>query len=230
MRSNSEDFNIIKFTAKIWSIWRARNEFIFRGTIPSLASSTRFACQLEADWRSVGPSTDHELSTPQRPQPNPPPVSGHLQEIMCDGSFSHESALAGYGVIIKDSHGRFVNGCAGAFPASSPIVAEARAMLEAVRLAVVSGQPSRIKSDCLTLVDALRHPNSSWPWQCNVWLLLIQDLLQRNPRIDIAFIPRRLNFQADWIAKRAANQNLSPNWTSNFNSLFQHNVSATATL
>ncbi|CAN1133726.1 hypothetical protein LINPERHAP2_LOCUS7833 [Linum perenne] len=58
-----------------------------------------------------------------------------------------------------------------------------------------STQSSRIKSDCLTLVNALRTSNSSWPWQCHAWLLLLKDLLRRNPRIDIAFIPQGLNCQ-----------------------------------
>ncbi|CAN1139003.1 hypothetical protein LINPERHAP2_LOCUS11004, partial [Linum perenne] len=70
--------------------------------------------------------------------PDPPPGFSLVREILCDGSFEDDRPLAGYGIIIKDSHLLVVDGYAGTLVCSSPIVAEAKALLTAISMATAS--------------------------------------------------------------------------------------------
>ncbi|CAN1745341.1 hypothetical protein LINPERHAP1_LOCUS2413 [Linum perenne] len=93
-------------------------------------------------------------------------------------------------------------------------MAEAKALLYAISLGESSGHPTIIKSDCLNLVMALRDFRIAWPWDCAAWLSTMRNTLNRCPWISIAFVPRRLNKAADWIAKAARDNSLPTNWIS----------------
>ncbi|CAN1761157.1 Transposon TX1 uncharacterized 149 kDa protein [Linum perenne] len=204
----------------MWSIWRARNEFIFRDVAPNTENICFFAERTAADWNLLGVSSPFNGS--ERPHsspilvPRPPPVEQVHHEIFCDGSFDPITGAAGYGVIIKNTHGQVTDGKAGMTECSSALVAEAKALLVALRVAETLNGHSRIKSDCLTLIDALRHDITSWPWECYAWLLIMKDILLAHDRISLAFIPRRLNTHADLVAKAARSDTLPYNWLSNF--------------
>ncbi|CAN1136386.1 hypothetical protein LINPERPRIM_LOCUS21075, partial [Linum perenne] len=82
---------------------------------------------------------------------------------------------------------------------AAPIVAEARALLTAIELAAELGGETCVKTDCLSLVDALRNNPSNWPWQCTAWIHRMSNILKGNPLIRVSFIPRALNGMADSI-------------------------------
>ncbi|CAN0923137.1 hypothetical protein LINGRAHAP2_LOCUS33423, partial [Linum grandiflorum] len=82
-------------------------------------------------------------------------------------------------VIVKDSQGRVCNGVSGQVLYSSPIMAEAKALLTAVEFAEDFGLRTIIKSDCLTLILALNGRMEVWPWQCYAWLGRMRDILAR---------------------------------------------------
>ncbi|CAN1178375.1 hypothetical protein LINPERHAP2_LOCUS33633 [Linum perenne] len=105
---------------------------------------------------------------------------------------------------MKDRHGVVVAGYAGTLVCSSPIVAEAKGLLEGIRIAASSGGETVVKTDCLDLVNALRKNPTCWPWQCAAWLHRMSDILTENPQIRISFTPRAANFLADKVAKAAA--------------------------
>ncbi|CAN1127224.1 hypothetical protein LINPERHAP2_LOCUS3898 [Linum perenne] len=113
---------------------------------------------------------------------------------------------------MKDHHGAVVAGYAGNLVCSSPIVAEAKALLFGIRLAVQSGEETTVKADCLDLVDALRKSSSAWPWQCAAWLHIMSRTLDENPQIRISFIPHSLNHLADKVAKAAAFDTGQESW------------------
>ncbi|CAN1188941.1 hypothetical protein LINPERHAP2_LOCUS39615 [Linum perenne] len=66
---------------------------------------------------------------------NPPPTESSL-DIYCDGSFLHETRMAAYGIVITDTHGFVIEGKADPTLVSSPVAAEASAILEAISLAL----------------------------------------------------------------------------------------------
>ncbi|CAN1817234.1 hypothetical protein LINPERHAP1_LOCUS27993, partial [Linum perenne] len=97
---------------------------------------------------------------------------------------------------------------------SSPIVAEARAILEAVSWASTTHSRCSILSDCLTLVSSLSGPKHRWPWECYETLGSISCLLDLYPLISISFTPRSLNVKADWVAKSTRLGTLPLDWIS----------------
>ncbi|CAI0464219.1 unnamed protein product, partial [Linum tenue] len=95
---------------------------------------------------------------------------------------------------------------------SSPLEAEAKALLEALSLACHLSVPCWIRSDCLPLVLALSAPHESWPWRISAWLGIMVDLLARHPSIKVSFFRRKLNARADWVARSAARDELPQDW------------------
>ncbi|CAN1176715.1 hypothetical protein LINPERHAP2_LOCUS32689, partial [Linum perenne] len=93
-----------------------------------------------------------------------------------------------------------IEGYSGTLVCSSPIVVEAKALHTAINLAVASGFPTPVKTDCLNLVDALRRKPSLWPWQCSSWLQLMSNLFTCNPQVRVSFTPRSQNSLADCVA------------------------------
>ncbi|CAN0830334.1 Putative ribonuclease H protein At1g65750 [Linum grandiflorum] len=210
-------FDVKQGIAALWSIWKARNGQIFRNSIPKKEAIKHSAEMIYEEWGHI---RDHPLQTqqplPARPNPvlNPPPQERAHQSIYCDGSFDQVSPVAGFGIIIIDSHGHVTGGRAGKLLCSSAIVSEAKAIFDAMRIASESTIRTIIKSDCLVLVDALRSPREKWPWQCYSWILSMQELLSAHNHISVAFVPRRLNRAADWIAHGARLDSLPLNYFS----------------
>ncbi|CAN1806173.1 hypothetical protein LINPERHAP1_LOCUS24582 [Linum perenne] len=149
-----------------WNIWKSRNAAVFRSIRPVASESLGHALSDAALWTNSYPS-------PTAPQRRPvPPVSPltppHLNDnplprtmtlrVHCDGSFLEGPQTAAYGVVVTSSMGQICDGRAGNFVCSSPIVAEAKALLEAVSYAARSPHQCMVFSDCLTLINCL-HSN-----------------------------------------------------------------------
>ncbi|CAN1752235.1 hypothetical protein LINPERHAP1_LOCUS4636 [Linum perenne] len=111
------------------------------------------------------------------------------------------------------------DGVSGTLFCSSPTVAEARTILEAIILASPLGAPTTILSDCKIIVDIVNDPSHPWPWECYALVGAILHLLQGKPWIRVCFIPRSMNKVADWVAGSARQGSLPNDWVSVLNVL-----------
>ncbi|CAN1820623.1 hypothetical protein LINPERHAP1_LOCUS29184 [Linum perenne] len=120
--------------------------------------------------------------------------------------------MAAFRVVVTNSDGFVCDGRSGRFLSASPIATEARALLEATMFAASSPLNCVILSDCLTLINCIRGPESRWPWDCYGTLGSIISISRSCPRSSFKFIRMNLNSQADWVAKQARQGTLPPKW------------------
>ncbi|CAL1402981.1 unnamed protein product [Linum trigynum] len=221
LKDQMSDEQIARLVCCLWSIWKARNGFIFesRAISPAITATlanrefmnineARETTSLSSILRSA---SCHSQPRGSRRNPSPPP--GPFERIVhCDGSFVSESQLAACGITIADAHGQVIDGKAERFYCSYPIQAEAFAFLGAVVLAAQVSCPTCIKSDCQRLIVALIQDPCDWPWQCRATVARIVSLLQGAPWIKLSFVPRRFNSLADWVARNARLDLLPQDW------------------
>ncbi|CAN1794536.1 hypothetical protein LINPERHAP1_LOCUS20329 [Linum perenne] len=209
------DRSICQITAICWNIWKARNSLVFRGISPVANLTVEGASSDINLWSTANPgpcsSSRPAQTLPPRPQLIPPPNTSSVK-VYCDGSFQNDPHQAAYGIIIMNAEGQVCDGRAGRFFCSSPIVSEARALLEAVTFAALSGARCIIFSDCLTLVASIKALKCKWPWECYGLLGRITDILSSSPSTTVRFIPRKENVLADWVAREARQNRLQPDW------------------
>ncbi|CAN1807894.1 hypothetical protein LINPERHAP1_LOCUS25215, partial [Linum perenne] len=98
------------------------------------------------------------------------------------------------------------------FICSSPIVAEACAILEVVFYASSSPLSCSVFSDCKTLTSCLSRPMHWWPCECYSYLGSIRAILDSYDHISVFFVPRRFNGKADWVAKSVRAGTLPDDW------------------
>ncbi|CAN1817880.1 LINE-1 retrotransposable element ORF2 protein [Linum perenne] len=216
LKDNKVSNKVFPLMAGMWSVWKGRNEKVFRQVIPTTESTIRWTTRLVEEWKSIkNMPTNSSGIRPLDPETilRPPPGDSRHHQIRCDGSFISESVEAGYGVVVTNAHGQVIEGKAGTLFCSSSMVAEAKALMVAVQCAMSYEGPTIIKSDCLNLVSALRDFRIAWPWECAAWMHSMRRDLEENPRISISFIPRRLNGAADWVANSVRRGILSEDWT-----------------
>ncbi|CAN1797742.1 hypothetical protein LINPERHAP1_LOCUS21403 [Linum perenne] len=135
--------------------------------------------------------------------------------VHCDGSFLEGPQKAAYGVVVTNSMGHICDGRAGNFVCSSPIVSEAKALLEAVSYAARSPLQCMVFSDCLTLVNCLNSHSFRWPWDCYGLIARIRKVLETSPSTIVQFTLRKLNWTAEWVARSARDLSLPPDWLCN---------------
>ncbi|CAL1376403.1 unnamed protein product [Linum trigynum] len=133
-------------------------------------------------------------------------------EIHCDGSFISKSQPAAYGVVAVNHHGQVCDGGAETLLCSTPIEAEARALLKGLKLAQEYGSECIVQSDCQVLVKDLGKGKSRWPWRCAAWMGSMINILGSNPTIKVKEVPRAMNVRADWVAQSKARSNLPVDW------------------
>ncbi|CAN1128636.1 Putative ribonuclease H protein At1g65750 [Linum perenne] len=217
-----------RMAAILWNIWKSRNEKVFRGTDPNLfATSLKVSNDVEL-WKQCNkratPNQDypqssnvpHYHSTPPRQLPRPPPRIADIV-IHCDGSFDKDSPKAAYGVVVTNTLGQVCDGKSGTFLCSSPMVAEAYAIKEAVNVAATRQVSTEIMSDCLSIVNVLNNSLIPWPWECSAIISQITQKLSSCPWISVKFTPRIYNTNADWVARSARRNTLPENWMEKLN-------------
>ncbi|CAN1829805.1 hypothetical protein LINPERHAP1_LOCUS32652, partial [Linum perenne] len=151
----------------------------------------------------------HHLNRPPRPLAPPrshssPPPSTQDLRVYCDGSFLDGPQKAAYGVVIMNTMGQVCDGRAGRFVCSSPIVSEARALLEGVSIANSYPHPCTVFSYCLNLINNIKGPKNRWPWDCYGLLGRITESINVSPNILVSFVPQKSNTLADWVAHKAS--------------------------
>ncbi|CAL1373520.1 unnamed protein product [Linum trigynum] len=178
--------------ACLWAIWLVRNERVFKGVSPSTYGTSLKAVSFFSVWTSQGGlslPTSRDQHAPRHPTLSLPPCLNHWV-IHCDGTFSSESQLAAYGVVIKNPLGQVVDGFAGTLFCSAAIVAEAKAILIAMQHVVSVGISATIYSDCKVLVDTILNTSKAGPWQVRAWIQWMRQILHANGGIKIAFLSK----------------------------------------
>ncbi|CAN1255029.1 Putative ribonuclease H protein At1g65750 [Linum perenne] len=143
---------VVKIAAVVWNIWKTRNNFIFKASKPSLYAT---GIMIENDYKGWSESlipakkTMNSPTNHSAPPPSPsfPPPRTPSLVIHCDGSFLKDSQEAAYGVVVSNSHGQVCDGRSGTFLCSSAMMAEAKAILEAINLAASRQVSTLILSD-----------------------------------------------------------------------------------
>ncbi|CAN1788506.1 LINE-1 retrotransposable element ORF2 protein, partial [Linum perenne] len=202
----------LKASLCIWTIWKGRNEKVFRNTAPTPDSMLNNLRSLSTDLtsnRTRPTQVSNPISDPhQRFQPS----SRDHRSLLCDGSFSGTNQKAGYSVIMYDTAGTVVDGRAGQLFCRAPICAEATAVLHAVLLARLSPTPAIVYTDCLQVTNALKGSPSEWPWDCSAILASIAEALQGTNWISIKHCRRQFTSIADKVAKLIRDNKLPPDW------------------
>ncbi|CAN1173059.1 hypothetical protein LINPERHAP2_LOCUS30440 [Linum perenne] len=113
---------------------------------------------------------------------------------------------------MMDSDGHKIDGTVGFFFCRTPGVAEAYAILAAVRMASRESEPITIKSDCLEVINTLETQRSEWPWEYEAIIADIKTLLQNSPMVSILHCRRAEISIAHNLANQARMGLLSPGW------------------
>ncbi|CAL1388192.1 unnamed protein product [Linum trigynum] len=91
----------------MWQTWKARNERIFSGTLPSPPLTSFKAQSAHHQWNTCPkkiPDPPYQTQHTPPPEQTSPPPSIHEFEIHCDGSFFSEPQKAAYGVVVMNCH------------------------------------------------------------------------------------------------------------------------------
>ncbi|CAL1377137.1 unnamed protein product [Linum trigynum] len=207
---SEEDPSSLRFKAFcLWNIWKARNEFVFRGITMSPMMTSIFAFREASEPFPAHPSRCPNHQSRGIPPQSSPPQRDPAKRINCDGSFDHGSQEAAFGIVITDSQGHICDGKAGKVICSSPIEVKALSLVEACRFAASDNTPTVIFTDCKSLVD-----ESMWPWRCFGLLSHIKTILRQCHWIHLSFTHRRFNLCADWVARNARCLYLPRDWIS----------------
>lgn len=149
----------------LWEIWKAMNLFVFQGVglNPSVIRNrimvnhhefTSATSTQEQSTQEAGGNT-HRKGW-RKPSPT------HLK-INTDAAFSAATKKGAAGIIIRDSQGNMIHGFTAHFQATSPLMAEALALSEAVFLAANLGCEQAIfESNCLSAIQACRGEKKIW--------------------------------------------------------------------
>lgn len=198
----------------LWSIWKARNKFVFRHT-----DLNPMSLLIEAN------NIVSELQNLNKTQPNYIPQATHNQaywrppqlgviKINTDASFNRSTMTGSSGIIGRDDNGVVVMGLTSKFPVSSPILAEALVLREVIQAAANLSIPKIIlESDCLALVQACRKEI-----QCGEIFGILQDIEQIKQSFEICgftWIHRSGNSAAHTLARMGQQNRLQGNWFCN---------------
>ena len=194
----SNNFNLLCFIW--WGIWKTRNNNIFASARQDNPYS--IAISSYNNWKNAQNSVSNNNRSPTtRNRKNyrwRKPTQGYVK-VNFDASWSSTGSSTG-GIIIRDSSGTVISIGRHQITSTKPLIAEATAMLEAVKKATLLNiNKLIIEGDCLTLINAVR---GVWkvPWEitnlvndiCNYLNLIphsiVQHCLREGIRLRISFL------------------------------------------
>ncbi|XP_013699656.2 uncharacterized protein LOC125596828 [Brassica napus] len=190
------------FSWLCWNIWTARNRLLFENrTSPAISIVTNALCNAR-EWM---------LGQEKKPD-SPPPASPYLPAIsfppetaLCnsDAAWTTTTKRAGLGWILGSTTTTpQVSGSSASPFVSSPLLAEALALREAIRAAHAANLPNVwMRSDSQVLVRAVN--SKKFPMELYGVLMDIEYLFSRFMFFLLSFIPREQNSAADSLAKSA---------------------------
>ncbi|CAN1829772.1 LINE-1 retrotransposable element ORF2 protein [Linum perenne] len=213
LKEESSIQKVIRIIGCCWTIWKMRNDLVFNnGQLDIRGMKRRMEKELSLWEASRLPSNQHNPSPRAPNEASVPLPTNSCKEILCDGSFEKDTQKAGLGVIMMNSDGHKIDGMAGSFFCRTPGVAEAYAILAAVRMASREGEHIIVKSDCLEVINTLNTQRPEWPWEYEAIVADIKDLLHRFPMISVRHCRRAEVRIAHNIANQARMGILLPNW------------------
>jgi len=135
-----------RIVALIWSIWKTRNNEIFRNETSNPELFLLCAKRASAEWRirqklfQIYNPSSHTPSTSRHKQSRwitwrKPPVG--FVKLNFDGSKTSQGAARGF--VVRDWSGRFLQAAAFNLGAASILVAEVTAMRNALKAAIHAG-------------------------------------------------------------------------------------------
>ncbi|XP_028095770.1 uncharacterized protein LOC114293006 [Camellia sinensis] len=217
---NDEDRNsFFSLVAWIgWYIWKDRNNFVFNH-IPVEPSSTLHRARVAMAEFEVGVYR-WVMGLSRQPTQSAaamdkwdPPQPGFFK-VNCDVAILLGSSRAAAAAVLRDEHGRLVDGLTKKLCISSPFQGEAQACRLACLLAhqhnlldvLVEGDNKAVIHLCVT--------ETVPPWEC-VAILRDIKLLAPQGRFSFQWRPKASNKVAHWVARACLHDQLPVNWVSN---------------
>ena len=183
----------------LWSLWKARNNFVFEGHSASPEETLSTAIRLAREW-GVEVKKDDNLGSRQTPLEIVPPCPGSLV-VRTDAAWSSEANEAGLGWVIFSNAGNSsfkkpVNRVA------TPLMAEGLALREAVQTCVTLGVKAvTFQSDSSQLIKAVTGGVTTIELYSVV--ADIHSFVSVFDSVSFSWIPRERNVIADALAKAA---------------------------
>ncbi|XP_058208153.1 uncharacterized protein LOC131321162 [Rhododendron vialii] len=159
---------ICHFMWKIcWTIWKARNSFVFSGKYPNpsdVIEKAKAACR---DYLAALFKCPNIINPPKASRAShwsaPPP---DVVKFNSDGAFKSFRSLAAFGVIARDCGGSALVWRMGKIVAHSAIVIEAWALRIACSTAVEMDYNEVIfESNCQALINCFKDGKPPCPWE-----------------------------------------------------------------
>ena len=184
----------------LWSIWKARNKFVFEGHSASPEDTLSAAIALAREWsQDVTKESPNALRSPPQQIPSPPGTV----VVRSDAAWSSVSKKAGLGWVILDE-AETNSFQSSASPVLSPLAAEGLALREAVKHCRGEGRNrTSFELDSAQLVKALNSGPPSKELYCIT--ADVNYFISAFEFVSFVWIPRERNSMADCLAKDALN-------------------------
>lgn len=184
----------------LWSIWKARNKFVFEGHSASPEDTLSAAIALAREWsQDVTKESPNALRSPPQQIPSPPGTV----VVRSDAAWSSVSKKAGLGWVILDE-AETNSFQSSASPVLSPLAAEGLALREAVKHCRGEGRNrTSFELDSAQLVKALNSGPPSKELYCIT--ADVNYFISAFEFVSFVWIPRERNSTADCLAKDALN-------------------------
>ncbi|KAF7831683.1 reverse transcriptase [Senna tora] len=189
-----------------WQIWKSRCEAVFQGSTFSPDKVVSAATILRDNfWRAHMWSRDDQSAQEAMGSTHWVKPEGACVKINTDGSFCEASGAASIGVVCRDSSGRWCGGFCGDVQAPSAFASEALAAKQGLVLAKELGFKSIwLESDCLNLVNSVKHDSFIQDWRTFSIIHDVRKLLLEFDLSSFTWIAREGNSAADCLAGLAA--------------------------
>lgn len=201
--TNLEESQWSQLLNSFWALWRCRNDKAYSGIDPTFAQFSQYLNTIsqEAMIASAAAKVFHKSNQGGQPAQM---VDVHTRyKAFVDGSWTMDWG-GGIGFVIFDNDVLTVYVSAYT-RACCPILAEARALLEAVKYVVSMGiEECTFYSDCQSLVQWCLDigPPTQADWKIYRECLEIWRILKANGNYYCRFVPRCQNDMADQLARR----------------------------
>ncbi|KAF7829488.1 reverse transcriptase [Senna tora] len=204
--SKADDWTAALFAYTCWNIWKCRCKFIFEHieVDSSFVIQNSFSAAAEF-WNANGFSNggSGRLSSGVCDNRWVPPDNNGLK-FNCDASFLRDSGAAGLGIVVRNRQGILFGGRSLRVQACSEVVAEALALLEALKLGLdFCDRPLLFESDCRNLVMTVNQKDVNWDWRVSGIMKEILLVCGQLSWPSILHVKRSVNKAADWVAKNA---------------------------
>ena len=184
----------------LWSLWRARNKFVFEEHSVSSEDTLSTAIGLAREW-SINQDKPVLSADRLRPFKIPPTDSPHSVVVRTDAAWDRQQEKVGLGWAIFSADGIQNHRKVSSF-VHSPLLAEGMAMREAVSsCSTLENRTVRFESDSVQLIKALNSGN--FVLELYGVISDILSFVANFENVSFVWIPRERNSLADNLAKVA---------------------------